>query len=505
MAILKALVGTRLPEKYRKFLDLPERRSSYRYADTRNTALGAMSALVSETGPMRSAVYRLKSGREALGARLALIDAAETSIDIQSYLIRYDISGNLLSQRLVAAARRGVRVRLLMDDALTPGSDDGLTVLDGHEGIEVRVFNPFPRHRSRLLSFLLNFNLLNRRMHNKSFTVDNAVTIVGGRNIADEYYQTSETEEFLDEDLMASGEVVDAVSQSFDEYWNAREACPVHFLRPALAELEADAVIQSGLSLLSEPRTQQYIQSLDVDFAAQVLSGDIPLSKAHAEAVYDEAAKIRRLVGSQASRTSLYFRQLVSGAEKEVIIVSPYFVPRRQGVEFLSELVEKGVRVVVITNSLASTNHASVHAVYARYRKPLLRRGVELYELSSVHPESGSVPGVAQKLTLHSKVAIVDGRSAFVGSFNLDPRSVFLNTEMGLGVECAPLAEEISAAIMDAIPRLGYRLGLTAKSRLTWSRESENAELVYRTEPETRFMRRFRTRLMGLLPIESQM
>jgi putative cardiolipin synthase len=505
LAILKALVGTRLPEKYRKFLDLPERRSSYRYTDTRNTALGAMSALVSETGPMRSGIYRLKSGREALGARLALIDAAEISIDIQSYLIRYDIAGNLLSQRLVAAARRGVRVRLLMDDALTPGSDDGLTVLDGHEGIEVRVFNPFPRHRSRLLSFLLNFNLLNRRMHNKSFTVDNAVTIVGGRNIADEYYQTSETDEFLDEDLLAAGEVVDAVGQSFDEYWNAREACPVHFLRPALPEAEAEAVIQNGVSLISEPRTQQYIASLDVNFVAQLVNGDVPLSKAHAEAVYDEPAKIRSLVRNRDSRTMLYLRQLVSGAESEVIIVSPYFVPRRQGVDFLSALVRSGVRVVVITNSLASTNHSSVHAVYARYRKPLLRQGVELYEISSDHPDSAGVPDVARKLTLHSKVVIVDRRATYVGSFNLDPRSVFLNTEMGLGVDCTPLAEEIAGAIMQAIPRLGYRLSLNARSRLTWSREGEDARLVYRTEPETRFARRWWTRLMGLLPIESQM
>lgn len=505
MAILKALVGTRLPEKYHKFLDLPERRPSYRYTDTRNTALGAMSALVSESGPSRSGVYRLKSGREALGARLALIDAAETSIDIQSYLIRYDIAGNLLAQRLVAAARRGVRVRLLMDDALTLGSDDGLTVLDRHEGIEVRVFNPFPRHRSRLLSFLLNFNLLNRRMHNKSFTVDNAVTIVGGRNIADEYYQTSKTEEFLDEDLLAAGEVVDAVAQSFDEYWNAREACPVHFLRPALPEPEASAIIEKGLSLLSEPRTRRYIESLDVNFVAQLLNGAVPLSQADAEAVYDDPAKIRSLVRNSNSRTIVYFRQLVSGAEREVIIVSPYFVPRRQGVDFLSALVRAGVRVVVITNSLASTNHSSVHAVYARYRKSLLRQGVELYELSSEHPESGSVPDLTRKHTLHSKVVIVDRRAAYVGSFNLDPRSVFLNTEMGLGVECAPLAEEIADAIMQAIPTLGYRLSLTERSRLNWTRQGEGARLVYRTEPETRFRRRLWTRLMGLLPIESQM
>ena len=143
--------------------------------------------------------------------------------------------------------------------------------------------------------------------------------------------------------------------------------------------------------------------------------------------------------------------------------------------------------------------------MYARYRKSLLRQGVELYELSSEHPESGSVPDLTRKHTLHSKVVIVDRRAAYVGSFNLDPRSVFLNTEMGLGVECAPLAEEIADAIMQAIPTLGYRLSLTERSRLNWTRQGEGARLVYRTEPETRFRRRLWTRLMGLLPIESQM
>ena len=211
--------------------------------------------------------------------------------------------------------------------------------------------------------------------------------------------------------MLAAGEVVDAVGQSFDDYWNAREACPVHFLRPALPEAEAKTVIQSGLSLISEPRTQQYIESLEFNFATRLLGGAVPLSIANAEAVYDEPAKIRSLVRKQASGTSLYLQQLVSGAAEEVIIVSPYFVPRRQGVDFLSALVQKGVRVVVITNSLASTNHSSVHAVYARYRKPLLRQGVELYELSSQHPDSGGAPGILQKLTLHSKVAIVNSKA----------------------------------------------------------------------------------------------
>jgi putative cardiolipin synthase len=505
LGILKALVGARLPEKYRRFLDLPERRASFRYGDTRNTALGAVSAAIAADGEHRSGVYRLKSGREALGARLALIDVAEVSIDIQSYLIRYDISGNLLSQRLIEAARRGVRVRLLMDDALTPDSDDGLTVLDGCDGIEVRVFNPFPRHRSRVLSFLLNFNLLNRRMHNKSFTVDNAVTIVGGRNIADEYYQSSETEEFLDEDLLATGRVVDDVSRSFDEYWNAREACPVRFLRPMLPEAAANSLFEVGRRLVAEPRALAYVDSLDTGFADTLLGGGLRLEKARAEIIYDLPEKIRSLVRNKASRTSRHLGQVVSGANSEVIIVSPYFVPRRQGVDFLAALVRKGVRVVVVTNSLASTNHSSVHAVYARYRKPLLRQGIELYELSSENPATAADDIADSKLTLHSKVAIVDRRKAFVGSFNLDPRSLFLNTEMGLGVESAPVAGEIADAVLDALPALAYRLCLSPKSRLTWIQSRQGDETAYRTEPETRLLRRWLTRLMGLLPIESQM
>lgn len=504
MALLRALVGSRLPEKYRRFLDLPARRAAFRYADTSGTTLGAVSARWEQQFRDASGVYRLLSGREALEARLSLIDAAEVSIDIQSYLIRYDISGNLIAGRLVEAARRGVRVRLLMDDALTIGSDDGLTALDVEEGIEVRVFNPFPRHRSRVLSFLLNFNLLNRRMHNKSFTVDNAVTIVGGRNIADEYYQTSADAEFIDEDLLATGRVVDAVSRSFDEYWNAREACPVSLLRPPHAESRRRELAARAAAILEEPRARSYVETLDGRFAERFVAGELPLVAGPATVIYDRPEKIRGLTRKRAGRTSRHLQQLVSGADDEVLIVSPYFVPRREGVAFLSSLVRTGVRVLVITNSLASTNHASVHAAYGRYRKPLLRQGIELYELSSLAAGS-ALPTRQLRLTLHSKVAVVDRRDVFVGSFNLDPRSLFINTEMGLGVDAPSLAEDMAAAILEALPAIAFRLALDEKGRLRWHLDAGPARAVHRSEPETRWPRRLRTRLMSVLPIESQM
>lgn len=504
MSLLRALVGSRLPEKYRRFLDLPTRRASFRYADTRGTALGAVSAAWAVRFREASGVYRLLSGREALEARLSLIDAAELSIDIQSYLIRYDISGNLIAGRLVEAAKRGVRVRLLMDDALTIGSDDGLTELDVADGIEVRVFNPFPRHRSRLLSFLLNFNLLNRRMHNKSFTVDNAVTIVGGRNIADEYYQTSADAEFIDEDLLATGHVVDAVSRSFDEYWNAREACPVSLLRPPHAEPRRRELKARAAAILEEPRARDYVAALDAGFARRILENELPLVAGQATAIYDRPEKIRWQTRTRAGRTSRHLQQLVSGADREVLIVSPYFVPRREGVAFLSSLVQTGVRVLVVTNSLASTNHASVHAAYGRYRRPLLRQGIELYELSSLAAGS-ALPTAPLRLTLHSKVVVADRRDVFVGSFNLDPRSFFINTEMGLGVEAPSLAEDMAAAILDALPAIAFRLALDEKGRLRWHLDAGPNRAVYRSEPETGWPRRLRTKLMSVLPIESQM
>ncbi|MEO1244720.1 MAG: phospholipase D family protein [Pseudomonadota bacterium] len=505
MGILKALVGSRVPEKYHKYLDLPQRRASFRYADTRNSRLGAFSAAWQQTHGDASGVYRLLSGREALGARLALIDAAEVSIDIQSYLIRYDISGNLIALRLIDAARRGVRVRLLMDDALTFGSDAGLTALDGESGIEVRVFNPFPRQRSRTLSFLLNFNILNRRMHNKSFTVDNAVTIVGGRNIADEYYQTREDAEFLDEDLLAIGRVVDDVSLSFDDYWNAREACPVSFLKPGVRAATAESVTANARTLLAEPRAVAYTRALEAGLVDDLVLGAVPLHAGKAELICDRPEKVRGMLRNGTSRTSRYLQRLVSGADREVIIVSPYFVPLRQGVDFLSALVRKGVRVVVVTNSLASTNHSSVHAAYARYRRPLLRQGVELYELSSVLAAEANGLAATTKLTLHSKLAVVDREEVFVGSFNLDPRSLFINTEMGLGVTSKTLASETAVAVCEALPSLAYQLSLDRKGRLRWNVNAHPGGSVLTREPETRWPRRLATRLLGFLPIESQM
>ena len=501
MGMFSTLVGSRLPPKYQRFFKLPKRVESWKAADTAGTRLGRAAAAWFELHPGRAGIYRLDSGADALDARVGLIDSAEMTIDIQSYLIKDDLSGNLVALHLAAAADRGVRVRLLMDDALTEEVDAGLLSLDEHENIEVRVFNPFPRRRSRFISLLGNFNILNRRMHNKSFTVDNQVTIVGGRNIADEYYETGGKTEFIDEDLLAIGALVDDVSDGFDEYWNSPEAIPMDAFDRLVAHSHVDESLDEARRLLARHKNEPFLSKVDGGLVDRLLDGRLQLFPAAAEIVQDHPDKVRKVVHRQPSITVDYLMKMVSAAEKELIVISPYFVPQKQGIEFFGALANKGVRVVIISNSLASTNHASVHAVYARYRKPLLRHGVELYEL---RPRLESME-TDTTLTLHSKVATVDRKSLFVGSFNVDPRSLYLNTEMGMAVTSEALATEMATSILSSLPEQAYKLRLSRKGRLQWLLSAGDVEEIITTEPQTSFWRRLRTRLLGLLPIEEQM
>lgn len=500
--MFKALVGSRLPEKYQKYFDLPIRYDTTRISDTDDTALGrACLAWMQEHG-VESGVYRLDFGLDALAARLGLIHRAERCIDIQSYLIRDDLSGNLVALALIEAANRGVRVRLLMDDALTEPIDAGLMAINDHPNIEVRVFNPFPRRRSRLISFIANFNILNRRMHNKSFTVDGQVTIVGGRNLADEYFRTGGDHEFMDEDLLAIGRVVESVAAGFDEYWNTREAIPVSVFDSVVDRLSISQTVSAGHRYLADHRDSPYLREVDNTLIDDLLAGRLPLIAAEVDLVMDRPEKVTNVVSRRTGRTAKYLRKLVSGADQELIIVSPYFVPQRQGVEFFAALVRKAVRVVVVTNSLASTNHSSVHAAYAWYRKPLLQQGIELYELAA---DRGVGAAGSTRLTLHSKVAIMDRRKTFVGSFNLDPRSLYLNTEMGLVVASEVLGASIAESILDSLPDLAYRLCLSSSGSLRWVRGVGSDERRFTAEPDTNLMRRLATKMMGFLPIEGQM
>jgi putative cardiolipin synthase len=253
------------------------------------------------------------------------------------------------------------------------------------------------------------------------------------------------------------------------------------------------------MTFLAANADNPFLRNIDNQLVEQLLRGELPVIEAKAHLVLDHPDKVRGLTRHQVGETTNFLRQMVSSADHEVIIVSPYFVPQRQGVEFLAALVKKGVRVVVITNSLASTNHSSVHAAYARYRKPLLRQGIELFEL---RPRRSN-PDL--KITLHSKVAIVDDERLFVGSFNLDPRSLYINTEMGMAVESSELASTVAANIGESLQNQAYSLRLARTGRIRWKHLSRDGEQIANKEPDTTIWRRSLTRLMSLLPIESQM
>jgi putative cardiolipin synthase len=338
-------------------------------------------------------------------------------------------------------------------------------------------------------------------MHNKSFTVDNQVTIVGGRNIADEYYQTGGKAEFIDEDLMAIGLVVNDVSDGFDEYWNSPEAIPMDAFDKLVAHGSVADSLEEARKYIQRHRDEPFLSGVNSALIDDLVNGHLNFVAARTRIVQDHPDKVRNLMRRRQSEMSDYLLKLVSAAEQELVVISPYFVPQKQGVDFFGALVRKGVRVVIISNSLASTNHSSVHAVYARYRKPLLQQGVELYELRPRFEATET----DTKITLHSKVATVDRKRMFVGSFNLDPRSLYLNTEMGMEVESDELAASMATSILDSLPDYAYKLRLSRKNRLQWLLQTAGIEEIITTEPQTSLWRRVMTKLLSLLPIEEQM
>lgn len=271
--------------------------------------------------------------------------------------------------------------------------------------------------------------------------------------------------------------------------------------RRLVAHHDVSDSIEEARKFLEAHPDASFLGKVDGRLIGDFVSGRLELVGASVELVQDMPEKVRNFVRKRASVTSSYLQQMVSEAAEELIVISPYFVPQKQGVDFFAGFVRKGVRVVIISNSLASTNHTSVHAVYARYRKPLLQQGIELYEL---RPRFEAMQ-TDTTLTLHSKVATVDRRKMFVGSFNLDPRSLYLNTEMGMAVDSTELASNMATSILESLPDQAYKLRLSSKGKLQWLLQAGEVEEVITTEPQTSLWRRFLTRLLSLLPIEEQL
>lgn len=468
------------------------------------TNFGREAAEWSAAHDNKSGFLPLTSGMDALGARLHLIDMAEATIDAQYFLIKPDTAGALFARSLLEAAERGVRVRFLLDDIFTPDVDSYLALMNSHPNVEVRMFNPLTRNSFRYWSLFVDFKRANRRMHNKSLTVDNSFTIVGGRNIAAEYFQIDDEVEFIDFELVGMGPVAREVSATFDQFWNSGLAVPMEAYGE---EIEPGALEAWTARLASlEPLGSVYERALDSPLLLGMIDGDVEPFAAEATVVTDRPVKLKTDRGiEEYQELANVLTQHALDAEREVYIITPYFVPRKTGAELLTSLAREGIRVRVVTNSLASTNHVPVHSGYKRYRKRLLEAGVEIYELRSdtvLILDDGQEVGFSA--TLHTKAIMFDRETLFVGSLNLDPRSIDINTEMGLFLHAPDIATRFAQQVDEDLPRFTYRLVLE-DGKLRWRYADDDKSEVSTREPQAGFWRRFTSGVYGILPIEGQL
>jgi cardiolipin synthase C len=467
--------------------------------------------------PTVSGVRLIEQNVMAFAYRAVTAAAAVRTLDVQYYIWHDDFTGTLLAAELMRAAERGVRVRVLVDDIDARAKHEVFVVADLHPNLEVRVFNPF-YSRSGLLGlvseYVLRGSRLNHRMHNKAWIADNRVAIVGGRNIGDEYFGASKHSNFSDLDLLLTGPVVAEVSASFDDYWNSPNAVPVARFdgkRPKPGALEQ--MIADAQAYREEAADNPYIQALrDERRRAELLLQQAPpLRVENVRLLVDDPSKVgTKKEGVRASNVLAGLAGAMKGAEEELFIVSPYFVPGKRGAESLVEQVERGVRVAVLTNSLAATDVAAVHTGYARYRRDLLRGGVDLYEMKrKAGSETGrskiSITG-SSGASLHTKAMIIDGRWVFVGSMNIDPRSANLNTEMGVLLESPELAAQLRHEFDHIIgPEMSYRVVLEEGEGLVWYDRVRGEDRRLEREPDASTGRRITVTLLRLVPIDSQL
>lgn len=483
------------------------------WAHPLETPLGRAYADQWRAGDDHSGFRLLSSGLEALGARAGLAEAAVHTLDLQYYLVRHDATSQLLLHRVMRAALRGVRVRLLVDDLYAAGRDFDLAAFGAHPNVQVRVFNPFahrgPLGLPHLVEFLADSGRLNRRMHNKLWIADNAVAIVGGRNLGDEYFDAQEAVNFCDLDLLAAGPVVAQASRSFDEYWNDERSVPIGAFAdsPDAGRMEGfERAIESAVGRFHETGYAAALR--EGRFARAVREGRVALEPASAQVVYD-------LPGKPAGDGNAFIARmspLLRNARREILFISPYFIPDARAVAMFGAAVARGVRVRVFTNSLASTDVPVVHAGYARVRGALLRAGVELHEMRPEPRVRGSAAfhfGSGSGASLHAKSVVVDGRHVLLGSMNMDPRSRTVNTEVGVLLDSQAIAADVAAVFEQGVrPDNAFRVVLregptAAAGQLQWLTQEKGQAIAYGSEPLAGWWRRFYTALAQALAPEA--
>jgi putative cardiolipin synthase len=482
--ILAGCVG--LPQHVQKY-------STVSLLHPETTALGRIVAH-HVGGRNLSGIRLLTSGDEALASLIGLADRAERTLDIQYYLIHQDDSSRLLLHHLRLAAERGVRVRVLVDDLNTAGEDRRFMHLGEHANIEVRVFNPFPGGRfatwTRFVASASDIPRINHRMHNKLFLADNAIAITGGRNIGDQYFTRDLHNNFIDLDVVAAGTIVPQLSATFDAFWNSKYAYPI---ASVASPVQAEEGVPQAL--------EENVVAGDANWLARELDADdLQLTWVPATVLADGPAKIASDVAPNVEVTiANNIAALMRSAKQEVIVISPYFVPGQQGVDLMRDLVGRGVRIRILTNSLASTDSPLVHNGYSHYRVALLKLGVEL---SEVRPQLGQKrlrfhPFRSSNASLHAKALVIDQKTVFIGSMNMDARSARTNSELGIVMVSADLARQVMSLLDDISADGSYRLALDRHDKIVWSSGEGPAEKIWHKDPETTRFQRFTLKLLA--------
>ncbi|MFA5539419.1 MAG: phospholipase D family protein [Gemmobacter sp.] len=475
-------------------------------AASSETRLGRL-ALSSPGQNGDSGVMPLIDGPDAFAARVALIRTAEAALDVQYYIWQRDATGLILLEELRKAAERGVRVRLLLDDNGIAGLDGDLAALDALPGIEVRLYNPFILRRPKLLGFAFDFIRLNRRMHNKSLTADGAVSILGGRNIGDVYFGFGSGAQYIDMDVLVTGQVAADIGADFDRYWRSGSAHPIDRIVSGPDAEALDRLMADAGRAAASTEGQRYMERLrGSSLIHETLAGRRVLEWTGVTLVSDDPAKG---LGRAATRDLLFpqLMALLSRPAHSVDLVSAYFVPGSRFTKRLEDLAASGVRVRILTNSQAATDVVLVHSAYVRYRPHLLGSGVELYELRPDHalrdePAPRGITGPS-RASLHSKTLAVDGKRIFIGSFNFDPRSLLLNTEMGVLIDSPRMARALADAFAEQFSEASYVPELTGTGGIVWHETAgDGAKVRHDSEPGTDALSRLTLRLLGLLPIE---
>ncbi len=476
-----------------------------------STRLAAIAA--ASTPPGEDSGFRLMPlGVYSLDARIQLAQRAEHSLVVQYYQLENDGSGRLLLRALREAAQRGVQVRILVDDLYTVHSQQLLLALSTTKNVEVRLYNPFCCGRNglftRFAASLTEIGRLNHRMHNKLFVADGTMAVVGGRNIADEYFVLSQAQNFIDMDALVIGKVVPQLEKIFDAYWNSEQVWPIGEIVHAAAGRPLTGADFDDWIGMAAPPPKIVLPPSDIlgygPISEELDGGRLGLLWGKATAIADPPSKPTYMTEDEAIATSVTMKVwgLMLAAKSDVELTSPYLVPGERGMAAFQELARRHVKLTLLTNSLAANDEPLVHTGYVRYRERLLASGADVYELSPEHTTASKRFGMFGKSVgrLHAKTAAIDRRKVFIGSMNLDPRSATLNTEMGVVVDSPQLAREMLRIIGVSKLQNSYRLRLVQPgNQIEWLTNDGQKEIILTSEPESGFFKRFYNELIAPL------